>query len=255
MEWCEACNRSFVSQEALDQHLRDSPAHAVIYDCEPCNRSFGSQEALDQHLRDSPAHAVIYDCEPCNRSFSSQEALDQHLRDSPAHAVIYDCEPCNRSFGSQEALDQHLRDSPAHAVIYDCEPCNRSFGSQEALDQHLRDSPAHAQLSRTPLDIFFLSFNGFLYDPTLAPTESYSSLQRYYGWRRGERESDQAWQQFQEALSQEFKLWFGTEDDLVAWHSLCRAVKIEPLPSTCLDCEKVELTATSLRHNNVNFDQ
>jgi hypothetical protein len=208
--------------------------------CTLCNRSFGSQGALDQHLRDSPAHAPSYDCEPCNRSFGSQDALDQHLRDSPAHAPSYDCEPCNRSFGSQEALDQHLHYSPAHAPSYDCEPCDRSFGSQEALDQHLRDSPAHVQLPRTPLDTFFLSFDTFVYDPTLPPSESYASLQRFYGWRRGEQTSDQAWRQFQEALSQEFQLWFGVEDDLAAWHSLCRAVKIEPLPRTCHDCKKVE---------------
>lgn len=149
------------------------------------------------------------------------------------------CEPCNRSFGSQAALDQHLGDSPAHAPSYDCEPCNRSFGSQDALDRHLNDSPAHFKLSRTPLNIFFQSFNGFVYDPTLPPSESYSSLQMFYGWHRGEDESDRAWQDFQEALQQEFKLWFGSEDDLAAWQSLCRAVRIEPIPRNCLDCEKV----------------
>ncbi|CAG7950532.1 unnamed protein product [Penicillium salamii] len=179
-------------------------------------------------------------CEPCNRSFGSQDALDQHLRDSPVHALSYDCEPCDRSFGSQDALGQHLRDSPVHALSYDCEPCDRSFGSQDALGQHLRDSSAHFQLPRTPLNRFFQSFNGFVYDPTLPPTESYSSLQRFYGWRRGEEESDRAWQQFQEALNQEFRLWFGAEDDLAAWHSLCRAVEIEPLPRTCHDCKKVQ---------------
>ncbi|KAJ5253215.1 hypothetical protein N7489_003625 [Penicillium chrysogenum] len=158
--------------------------------CEPCNRSFGSQDALDPHLGDSPAHAPSYDCEPCNRSFGSQAALDQHLGDSPAHALSYDCEPCNRSFGSQDALDRHLGDSPVHALSYDCEPCNRSFGSQDALDRHLYDSPAHFKLPRTPLNIFFQSFNGFVYDPTLPPRESYSSLQMFYGWHRGEDESN-----------------------------------------------------------------
>ena len=37
----------------------------------------------------------------------------------------------------------------------------------------------------------------------------------------------QAWDQYQEALTPEFKLWFGAEDDTAAWHSLCRAMKIE----------------------------
>ncbi|KAL4888093.1 hypothetical protein BDV59DRAFT_148976 [Aspergillus ambiguus] len=206
--------------------------------CKPCDRTFCSQEALDQHLRDSPAHAPSYECEPCGRTFGSQDALDQHLRDSPAHAPSYECEPCGRTFGSQDALDQHLRDSPAHAPSYECEPCGRTFGSQDALDQHLRDSPAHLQLHKTPLNKFFLSFKGFPFDPNLPPSQSYLSLQRFYNWRRGDEDYSQAWDQFQEALSQELKLWFGTEDDITSWHSLCRAVRIEPLPRTCLECEK-----------------
>lgn len=120
-----------------------------------------------------------------------------------------------------------------------CELCDRSFGSEEALDQHVQDSPAHFQLPNTPLNIFFQSFDGFKFDPHLAPSESYSLLQSFYGWCRGDEDSAQAWDQYQEALTQEFKLCFGAEDDIAAWHSLCRAVRIEPLPRTCLECEKV----------------
>lgn len=148
------------------------------------------------------------------------------------------CGPCNRSFGSREALDQHLRDSPAHAKSSECKLCNRSFGSREALGQHCRDSAAH-QLPKSPINAFFKSFEGFAFNPDLSPSESFSSLQRLYGWRRGEEDSARAWDLFQEALTQEFKLWFGAEDDITAWHSLCRAVNIKPLPATCHECEKV----------------
>lgn len=120
-----------------------------------------------------------------------------------------------------------------------CELCDRSFGSQKALSKHLRYSSAHFQLPKTPLNMFFQSFDGFKFDPNLSPSESYSSLQRFYGWHKGDKDSDQAWDQYQEALTQEFKLWFGAEDDIAAWHSLCRAVRIEPLPRSCLECEKV----------------
>ncbi|KAH6667298.1 hypothetical protein B0J14DRAFT_520018, partial [Halenospora varia] len=49
-------DRSLNSEDALQQHLRDSPAHAPSFDCETCNRSFGNEEALEQHLRDSRIH-------------------------------------------------------------------------------------------------------------------------------------------------------------------------------------------------------
>jgi Zinc-finger double-stranded RNA-binding/Zinc-finger of C2H2 type len=51
----------------------------------PCNRRFESEEALQQHLRDSPAHAWSFDCDDCDRSFESEEALQQHLRDPRIH--------------------------------------------------------------------------------------------------------------------------------------------------------------------------
>lgn len=37
---------------------------------------------------------------------------------------------------------------------------------------------------------------------------------------------------YQEALTQEFILWFGIQHGLDAWHWLCGALRITPLPST-----------------------
>ncbi|KAG9233108.1 hypothetical protein BJ875DRAFT_535554 [Amylocarpus encephaloides] len=74
-----------VYEEALQQHLRDLPAHVPSFDCDDCDRSFDSEEALQQHLRDSLAHTPSFDCETCDRSFSNEEALEQHLRDSRIH--------------------------------------------------------------------------------------------------------------------------------------------------------------------------
>jgi ribosomal protein S26 len=162
---CLLCDRSFRDDGALQQHKRDSPAHAQSFDCSDCNKFFGSEEALQQHLRDSPAHAQSFDCDNCNRSFGSEEALQQHLQNSPAHVQSFDCGDCNKVFGSDEALQQHLRDSPAHAQPsrseeaieqppqdspthaqpFDCDDCNRSFSNEEALQQHLHNSSAHAQ--------------------------------------------------------------------------------------------------------------
>lgn len=233
---CEACNRSFSSEEALEQHLRDSPFHAPTFNCETCDRSFGDDGALEQHLRDSPVHARTFSCETCDRSFRGQEALEQHLRDSPVHTTSFDCESCDRSFISEEALEQHLRDSPAHAPSFNCETCDRSFVSEDALKQHLRDSSIHRQ---TPLDVFFRSFPTFDYDRFLPPAASYANLQKHEGLRRGQPESKAAWNDYQHALREELEMWFGAEDDLTAWHALCLAIGIEPLPKTCGQCEQV----------------
>ncbi|KFY74523.1 hypothetical protein V499_05456 [Pseudogymnoascus sp. VKM F-103] len=235
---CILCDRSFNIKKALQQHLRDSPAHALSFNCDDCDRSFSSEEALQQHLRDSPAHAPSFDCDDCDRSFNSEEALQQHLQDSPAHAPSFDCNDCDRSFNSEEALQQHLRDSPAHAPSFDCETCDRHYGSEEALQQHLRDSHVNQQDTETPLDAFFRSFPMFDYDPSLSPATSYAKLQRHEGWHRGNAASEDAWDRYQGALQNELHMWYGAESDLTAWHALCRAIGVKPLPKTCEQCEQ-----------------
>jgi hypothetical protein len=244
---CEACDRSFGSEYSLEQHLRDSPAHAPSFDCEVCNRSFSSEYSLEQHLRDSPAHAPSFDCEVCDRSFGSEYSLEQHLRDSPAHGPSFECKACNRSFGSDGALGQHLRDSPAHSSIFECEACDRSFGSQDALEQHLNASCNDVPDLKTPLDRFFSSFPTFSYDSSLPPATSYANLQAHEGWRRNPAGSQEAWNGYQDALNREFQMWYGAEDDLTAWHTLCRAIGIVPAPASCEECVK------AVRKTHVNI--
>ncbi|EKV19310.1 hypothetical protein PDIG_03400 [Penicillium digitatum PHI26] len=207
--------------------------------CDLCDRFFDDRQAFQQHVRDAPVHTLRFGLELCNQTFASQNALNQHTRDLPTHATTYDCVPCGRCFGSQSALDQHVQNSAAHAVSFHCDLCNRTFGSRNALDQHIQYSKAHFTPPSTPLDQFFRSFVGFGYNPKLPPSESYAQLKNFCGWERGDAEDRTAWEEYQSALEAEVKTWFGVEDDLTAWHSLCRAIGIDPLPATCRQGVKV----------------
>jgi hypothetical protein len=89
------------------------------------------------------------------------------------------------------------------------------------------------------LDTFFGSFQSFDYDPSLPPATSYALLRRHEGWRPNDAASRDAWDRYQEALEGELRMWYGAEDDLTAWHALCRAIGIDPLPRTCEQCEEV----------------
>ncbi|CZT11984.1 uncharacterized protein RAG0_15983 [Rhynchosporium agropyri] len=207
--------------------------------CVLCDRSFNSDESLREHKRASPAHHT-FDCRSCDRHFGSEQALQQHLSDSPVHAVhapSFDCGNCYRSFDGKEALQQHLHD--VHAPSFNCETCDRSFSNEEALHQHLRDSRIHQMDTESPLDVFFRSFPAFDYDPSLPPATSYANLQRQEGWGRGSAASNEAWNGYQDSLQGELHLWYGAENDLTAWHALCRPIGIEPLPKTCEQCEEV----------------
>ena len=130
---CQICDRSFKTEEALEQHRRDSPAHVAAFDCEECDRTFNTEEALEQHLRDSPAHT--YGCEECQRTFNTEEALEQHLRDSLAHAAAFECEECDRTFDTEEALQQHLRTPSAHHTSPEAAATIDSFDMRPTLHQ------------------------------------------------------------------------------------------------------------------------
>ncbi|KAF1999570.1 hypothetical protein P154DRAFT_523126 [Amniculicola lignicola CBS 123094] len=55
--------------------------------CVLCGRDFNSNEALQQHKRDSPAHK--FDYTTCDRRFRSATALAQHLRDAAVHTQSF----------------------------------------------------------------------------------------------------------------------------------------------------------------------
>ena len=72
----------------------------------------------------------------------------------------------------------------------------------------------------------------------------YANLREYQGWRRGSAVSNDAWNRYQDALQSELHMWYGAENDLTAWHALCRAIGVKPLPKTCEQCEQVGDHAT-----------
>jgi hypothetical protein len=99
-----------------------------------------------------------------------------------------------------------------------------------------------------PLDRFFRSFPSFPYDAQKSPDASFGKLlSGMRTWHTWNKKNPSTWKIYREevregyqtALTREFNLWFGTEDDIESWHALCRAVRIRPLPLTCEDCQSV----------------
>ncbi|KAG9244929.1 hypothetical protein BJ878DRAFT_44504 [Calycina marina] len=42
-------------------------------------------------------------------------------------------------------------------------------------------------------------------------------------------------------------MWYGKENDLIAWHVLCRAIGVKPLTKACEQCEQ------AIRRSHVNI--
>lgn len=91
-----------------------------------------------------------------------------------------------------------------------------------------------------PIERFFASYPDFQYDPSKSSAQEFQRLRMFYGGRRGDSESSEAWSGFRLALVKEFNRLFGTDpQDLLAWQTLCTFIGIQERFATCEDCIQV----------------
>lgn len=110
---CKIRHRDFSNGAALASH--QNGAQTMSFRCLPCNRDFVDEAALRQHLQDKkhsePKQRPGHICEECNKGFPTGAALKQH-RQSTVHKPLsnLNCvgETCRLTFKSPSALLQHL---------------------------------------------------------------------------------------------------------------------------------------------------
>lgn len=222
MAFCSTCNRVFKDDAALSMHLRDSKAHysepaatteeEAAWKCVRCETEFDSREELRMHVLSSEKHFACVACLEGGtwQDFLTKRALKSHIWGKHKH------------HGSGRGSDESKKDTK---------------GKSE------KDTKGKGKVRETPLDGFFTSFVGFMYDARLSPEASWKKLRRFKGWkgppeRRSAAEND-AWGGYQGALAREVEMWFGDEKDLTAWWTLCKAVgKVDP-PDEIRECKKV----------------
>ncbi|KAL7782107.1 hypothetical protein V8C43DRAFT_214290 [Trichoderma afarasin] len=224
--------------------------------CSPCNRVFKNDAALAMHLRDSKAHDSDPDpattmeedswkCVRCETEFDSQEGLTMHVLSSEKHFACMTCLEDGQweDFLTKRALKSHMWGKHKHDSVQ----------AGEQSKKKNTKGKGKAEVRETPLDGFFTSFAGFVYDPHLSPEASWKKLRRFQGWKglspdgRRSDEENHAWGRYQGALVREVEMWFGDEKDLTAWRTLCKAVgEVDP-PDEIRECKKI------LRTTHVNI--
>ena len=126
-----------------------------------------------------------------------------------------------------------------------CPSCNAIVTFQQKESHFCSNYNSKPSTIDGPLDSFFHLYQSFHYDASTPPAISFKLLQNHlqkrHRWAHDDPEREELWHRYQAALTQEFNLLFGVKDDLDAWHSLCRAVRITPLPTTCELCRSVGL--------------
>ncbi|KAI3660450.1 hypothetical protein MP638_004279 [Amoeboaphelidium occidentale] len=126
---CGKCDRWFVHDGALQQHIENSNVHNY---CHRCQKDYQTVNGYNQQLRTSRAHAS-HDCSYCNDFFFSIEDYRSHLVD--AHNW---CQDCGRCFGNYRALINHRNSSIHTPKDKLCPLCkSESFSNISAIAAHV----------------------------------------------------------------------------------------------------------------------
>jgi hypothetical protein len=135
--------------------------------------------------------------------------------------------------------------------VWTCPHCRIMLAAHKrAAHNCIRSGPSIEAPKVGAIDLFFRSFPSFPYDARKSLDVSFkklmAGLKKWHTWNRKYPDTwddykKEVHDKYQMALTHEFNLWFGTEDDIESWHALCRAVGIQPLPLTCEDCRLVSI--------------
>ncbi|KAF8420726.1 hypothetical protein EV426DRAFT_242379 [Tirmania nivea] len=149
MAWCYDCNRYFVNEDALQQHLDYAAVHRPVYYCEPCRQYFSNAHGLEQHEKNSIQHlrmVWVYACELCSFGCDELEVIENHKEKEH-----YWCKLHDRFFQNENNLRQHKL-SKAHGRSKKCPLCSCTFPTFYALTLHLEAGTCASGMNRRKVD-------------------------------------------------------------------------------------------------------
>lgn len=92
------------------------------------------------------------------------------------------------------------------------------------------------------IEAFFLNYPHFDYNRSKPAMGEFYRMCRVYRWKDTDEAKNEARQGIKDALTQQFNLIYGTdENDLCAWQNLCRVLQHPNVPEDLELCRKVSL--------------
>lgn len=182
--YCKPCDRAFVTQLALLQHLANSARHegeyrqrsdyeSSIYGDDDSSQS--QQTSYDDDDEDDGCAENDsrggHDCAFCSYYDAYAEDYDDHMHNHHALSACcemwfesdweleqhdsaddYECGTCYKTFHSCSSVQQHLA-SPAHATAdYACPGCPHMYTSPSGVIQHLESGACRGRITRAVID-------------------------------------------------------------------------------------------------------
>ncbi|CAH0698262.1 unnamed protein product [Spodoptera exigua] len=140
---CEQCDKTLVSRESYENHLKYSTAHAKVdllkYKCNMCEKGYRSRNELKDHVNYQHMGKTQHKCPICDKALATRRCITRHVK--RAHEGIKEnvrdkmCQTCGKAFTHKKSLIEHeLIHSGARPLW--CELCGSTFRQSASLYTH-----------------------------------------------------------------------------------------------------------------------
>lgn len=133
---CYLCDKAFVSQANLNQHIQNHSLYPDSFECDICGSKIKKKKDLLDHMKHTHS-GIKYPCNICAKQFSRSSYLIVHMRmhneDRP-----HQCAVCGKTFIMAGALTFHMRKHNNTLTQLPCSTCGKVFNRPGALADHIR---------------------------------------------------------------------------------------------------------------------
>ena len=149
---CEACDKSYMSEAALQYHTDVSHSDSSSVKCSLCDKTFGHKTSLVRHMKIHNQKIFKFECEHCTKFFVRKDELVRHRKNSHKKVNIatnmvkilkedekFRCKDCNEVCEDGIDMVTHLVHKCKENQHYSCKECDRKFVSKFNLERHRRN--------------------------------------------------------------------------------------------------------------------
>lgn len=133
---CYLCDKSFVNQANLHQHIQNHSLYPDSFECDICGSKIKKKKDLLDHMKHTHS-GIKFPCTLCGKEFSRSSYLIVHMRMHNGERA-HQCATCGKTFIMAGALTFHMRKHNNTLTQLPCTTCGKIFNRPGALADHIR---------------------------------------------------------------------------------------------------------------------